>query len=63
VVPITTPVARTHAQIWAALEARGELIRAHDLWIAATAIAHDFGLATRNTSELGRVAGLRLIAV
>lgn len=61
-VPITEPVARVHADIWLDLERRGELIGAHDLWIAATAVAHGFGLATRNRREFDRVAGLRLIA-
>jgi tRNA(fMet)-specific endonuclease VapC len=43
------------------LAARGELIGAHDLWIAATALAHGMGLATGNTREFKRVPGLRLI--
>jgi predicted nucleic acid-binding protein len=29
--------------------------------VAATALAHDFALATLNTTEFGRVAGLRLV--
>jgi len=61
-VPITEPVARVHAEIWAALAARGDVIGSHDLWIAATAIAHGFGLATGNTRDFGRVAGLRVLA-
>ncbi|MEA2300662.1 MAG: hypothetical protein QOE44_1197, partial [Solirubrobacteraceae bacterium] len=32
----------------------------HDLWIAATAIAHGLTLATRNSSHFERVPGLRL---
>jgi tRNA(fMet)-specific endonuclease VapC len=55
------PVARVHADIWSQLAARGEVIGAHDLWIAATALAHGMGLATRNTREFKRVPGLRLI--
>ena len=61
-VPITEAVARVHADIWSDLAEKGEVIGAHDLWIAATALAHGFGLATRNTAEFGRVAGLRLVA-
>jgi len=60
-IPITEPVARVHAEIWADLAARGELIGAHDLWIAATALAHGLGLATRNAADFGRVPGLRLV--
>lgn len=61
-IAITEPVARMHAEIWAELAKRGEVIGAHDLWIAATALAHGLGLATRNASEFSRVAGLRVVA-
>jgi tRNA(fMet)-specific endonuclease VapC len=60
-VPITEPVARVHAEVWATLERRGEVLGAHDLWIAATALAHGFGLATRNVGDFARVPGLRVI--
>ncbi len=58
---ITEQIARVHADIWAQLAAKGEVIGAHDLWIAATALAHGMGLATGNTHEFNRVPGLRLI--
>jgi len=61
-IPITEAVARVHAEIWAELAERGEVIGAHDLWIAATALAHGLGVATRNAEELERVGGLRVIA-
>lgn len=60
--PVTEPVARMHAEIWARLAERGELIGAHDLWIAATALTHGLGVATRNAVDFGRVAGLRVVA-
>ena len=60
-IPITETVARVHADLWARLAARGHLIGAHDLWIAATALAHGLGLATGNADELGRIPGLRVI--
>jgi tRNA(fMet)-specific endonuclease VapC len=60
-IPITQQVARVHANIWAELADRGEPIGAHDLWIAATAIAHGLGIATRNSSHFERVPGVRLI--
>lgn len=53
-------VARKHAVIWAQLEAAGEIIGSHDLWIAATALVHDFTLVTRNEREFRRVPGLRV---
>ncbi len=61
-IPITEPVARVHADVWAQLSQRGELIGAHDLWIAATALAHGFALATGNADEFRRIPGLRVIA-
>lgn len=61
-IPITEPVARVHADIWADLADRGNVIGAHDLWIAATALAHGLGVATRNAADFERVAGLRVMA-
>ena len=60
-IPITETVARVHADVWARLAARGHLIGAHDLWIAATALAHGLGLATGNADEFQRIPGLRVI--
>ena len=60
--PVTTTVARTHAEIWAGLERRGEAIGAHDMWIAATAISHGMEVATANASEFERVPGLAVVA-
>jgi tRNA(fMet)-specific endonuclease VapC len=60
-IPITDRVARVHADVWATLTARGQLIGAHDLWIAATALAHGLGIATGNAEEFGRIPGLRVI--
>jgi tRNA(fMet)-specific endonuclease VapC len=52
------PTARAHAELWADLAAAGRLIGAHDLWLAATAVAHDLTLATLNVREFRRVPGL-----
>lgn len=60
-IPITEPVARVHAEIWVELAERGEPIGAHDLWIAATAITHGLGVATRNRAHFLRVPGLRVV--
>jgi tRNA(fMet)-specific endonuclease VapC len=59
--PITPSIARLHAQIWAELQAKGEIIGAHDLWIAATALAHGLTLATANAGEFKRVPALELL--
>ncbi len=60
-IPVTEPVARVHAEIWAELADRGTVIGAHDLWIAATALAHGLGVATRNVAHYQRVSGLRVL--
>jgi tRNA(fMet)-specific endonuclease VapC len=60
-IPITEQVARVHAGVWAELAERGQVIGAHDLWIAATAIAHGLAVASRNAAEFSRVPGLRVI--
>jgi tRNA(fMet)-specific endonuclease VapC len=61
--PITRHVARAHSELWARLEAGGSLIGAHDLWIAATALAHGMPVATVNARHFERVPGLDVLAV
>ncbi len=61
VLPLDIAVARVHADLWAKLSAAGASIGAHDLIIAATAVAYDFDLFTDNVREFGRVPGLRVL--
>lgn len=60
-VPITESVARVHAEVWADLTRRGDGLGAHDLWIAATALAHGLAVATGNAADFRRVPGLRVL--
>lgn len=60
-IPITQPVARVHAEVWATLAERGRVIGSHDLWIAATALAYGYGVATGNSRDFERVPGLRVL--
>ena len=60
VLPFDLTAARVHAGLWAELRQRGELIGAHDLLIAATALAGDLKLLTCNLREFRRVDGLRI---
>jgi tRNA(fMet)-specific endonuclease VapC len=60
VVEFGLEAARTHAQLWAELVARGQAVGAHDLIIGATAIAMDFQVATANARDFGRIPGLRV---
>ena len=59
--PITTAVARAHAAVWAQLEEDGNMIGAHDLWIAATALSHGMEVATANAKDFKRVPGLTVV--
>ena len=59
--PFDLDLARCHARIWADLEVRGQMIGAHDLQIAAAALALGHDLATLNAGEFQRVAGLRVV--
>ena len=61
-VPISKMTARVHAQLGASLVASGLAIGTHDLWIAATAIVHDFAVATLNARDFSRVPGLRVLS-
>lgn len=60
VVPFDVRVARTHAQIWAQLMATGRSIGAHDLQIAATALAYGYSVLTDNAREFRRVPALEV---
>jgi predicted nucleic acid-binding protein len=55
------PEARRHAELWAELASRGAPIGAHDMLVAATALANAFELATLNRGEFERVPGLSLV--
>ncbi len=58
--PVDLPSARMHAEIWAGLSASGRMIGAHDLWLAAAALAHGLSLVTANVREFSRVPGLQV---
>lgn len=56
--PVDLATARAHAQVWAELAAAGTLIGPHDLWLAATCVAHGLIMVTANVREFARVPGL-----
>lgn len=58
ILSLDLPTARAHAELWAELAADGRLIGAHDLWLAAAALAHGLTLATANIRDFDRVPGL-----
>jgi tRNA(fMet)-specific endonuclease VapC len=55
--------ARVHAELWADLQSAGGSIGAHDLWIAASALAHSLPVMSTNARDFGRIPGLALEAV
>lgn len=62
-VPIDAGSAWHYGRIYRELAGRGELIGGNDLWIAATAVAHQLPLATGNAKEFLRVPGLMVVEV
>lgn len=63
VLPFGLAEARRHAELWADLTTRGQLIGPHDMLVGATALAQGYSLATLNRAEFTRIPGLRLIPV
>ena len=59
-VPFEDRAAEQYGLVRAQLTATGKPIGPNDLMIAATALAHDAILVTRNAREFTRVAGLRV---
>jgi predicted nucleic acid-binding protein len=60
VFPFDTPVARIYTRIWAVLAREGQTAGAHDLIIAATAIALDYTVVTANRRDFEKIEGLRV---
>jgi tRNA(fMet)-specific endonuclease VapC len=61
VLDFTISVARRHASLHAELVRQGQLIGAHDMIIAATALHHRLALLTDNIDEFSRVPGLTVV--
>lgn len=53
-------VAWQFGRIFRELRPQGTLIGANDMWIAATALANDLPVVTRNSDEFQRVPGLEV---
>jgi predicted nucleic acid-binding protein len=61
VLPFDVRAARRHAELRALLTAQGTMIGAHDLQIAATAVAGGHAVVTRDVADFRRVPGLQVI--
>jgi hypothetical protein len=63
VLDFTVAAARVHAEIYADLAKKGQMIGAHDLIIAATARCHDLSVLTDNVQEFSPCAWLARASV
>lgn len=61
VLPSSADVCWRYGQTYRYLKTNGLLIGTNDLWIGATALAHDQAVVTRNAKEFGRIPGLRVL--
>lgn len=62
IVPYAETAAILHAKLWVELAARSQLIGAHDLSLAATALAEGASVATFNARHLAQAPGLTVIS-
>ncbi|MDY0341770.1 MAG: type II toxin-antitoxin system VapC family toxin [Coriobacteriia bacterium] len=60
ILQVDLATARAHAQVWSDMSSTGNLIGPHDLWLAATCIAHGLTMVTANVREFERVPGLQV---
>ncbi|MFA7172734.1 MAG: type II toxin-antitoxin system VapC family toxin [Kiritimatiellia bacterium] len=60
ILDIDLSTARIHSKLWSDFASAGQMIGAHDLWLAASALANNCVFVTRNVREFERVPGLRL---
>ena len=61
VLPATREVCWEYGKAYRYLRGAGQLIGANDLWIAATALANDMPVVTRNEGHFRRVPGLAVV--
>lgn len=58
ILPIDERVAESYALVVRELRGKGQLIGVNDIWIAATALAYEAPLVSRNGAEFTRIPGL-----
>jgi tRNA(fMet)-specific endonuclease VapC len=61
VLPFDLRSARVHARLWAEAASTGNMVGERDLMIAATALAHDHAVITRDRRSFPRIAALTVI--
>ena len=63
ILPFDGVTARIHASLWANLASKGTTVGAHDLLIAATAIAAGYQVLTRDRRSFGKIPGLEVLVL
>jgi tRNA(fMet)-specific endonuclease VapC len=63
VIAFDLTVARVHAAVSAELNRAGRQLGAHDMIIAATALAHHYRVATRDLRSFPRIPGLETVRI
>ncbi|HEY9158636.1 PIN domain-containing protein [Candidatus Binatus sp.] len=63
VIAFDLAVARVHSAVSAELDRTGRQVGAHDLMIAATAMAHDYRVATRDLRSFPKIPGLETVRI
>jgi len=58
---VTPEVSWHYSAVFRYLKKNGQMIGQNDLWIAATGLAYDHPVVTRNTSEFTRVPSLKVL--
>lgn len=61
--PFDLNSARIHAAVWADLAEAGVVVGERDLMIAATALAFDHSVTTRDHRSFSRIPGLRVVLI
>lgn len=62
VLPFDLTAARIHARLWADFAGKGLAIGAHDMIIAAIALANGLALVTRDKRSFPKVPGLEILS-
>ena len=62
ILPWSVDVSWQYGEIYRVLAAKGQLIGANDMWIAATALVHGMGVVTNYMDEFSRVPGLTVVS-
>lgn len=62
ILPFELATARVHANLWAQLASAGMPMAAHDLLIAATAIAHGYRIATHDLRSFPKIPGVDVVS-